>query len=168
MREHGKLSKKLNAASRVNDYSRPVTLILTPYNNPYAICDIFDKNKINNICVNGEFPGFTTFVNSQKILKFSTDVTLPIEKRHVSGIIIIDENAEKALIHDKRSLLSVGIVKVEGDFESKSVVSVLNKDSNEIGRGVVNYGSGEIKNEIEAKNPKKSIEIINRSKMRLK
>ena len=159
------LSQKLNAASRVNDYNRPITSILTAYNNPYTICDIFDRNKINNICLSGDFPTFTTFVNSQKILKFSTDVTLPIDERHISGIIIIDGNAEKALIQDKRSLLSVGIVKVDGDFESKSVVSVLNKDSIEIGRGVVNYNSEEIRNEINAKN---SIEIINRSKMRLK
>jgi glutamate 5-kinase len=159
------LSKKLNAAAHVNSYSRPIPLILTSFNKPYTISNMFDKNTIDNIVQKGEFPRFTLFINSRKILKFSTDTSLPIEDRHISGAIIIDDNAEKALIHDKKSLLSVGIIKVQGDFESKSVVAILNKKLEDIGRGVVNYNNFEIQQVIKEGN---TLVIISRDKMRLK
>jgi len=166
------LAKKLNAASYVNAYNRPMPMILTSYNNPYTICGIFDKNAIDDICKKGAYPTFTIFINSKKILKFSTDVSLPIEARHASGAVIIDDNAEKALVYDKRSLLSVGIVKVAGDFESRSVVVILNNNSDEIGRGVVNLSSAEIRNEILARSAVNSVKskdsvVIGRDKMRL-
>jgi len=152
------LSKKLNAARHVNAHDKSIPMILMPYDNPYAICNIFNKDVIDGICSNGEYPKFTIFINS-------LHVSLPIEKRHVSGKIIIDDNAEKSLRDGNNSLLAVGIVKVEGDFESKSVVSILNQQCIEVGRGVVDRNSQEIKNAMcqEISKP-----IIDRKKMRIK
>jgi len=147
------LAKKLNAAKHVNAHSKPIPFVLTSYNTPYTICNIFEHKTSDGICQKGEYPNFTLFTNSR-------NPSLPIEVRHVMGQVVIDSNAEKALINDKRSLLSVGVIKVEGDFEAKSVVAILNKDFLEIGRGVINYSSIEINSGIDA-------EVINRSKMRL-
>lgn len=147
------LAKKLNAAKFVNAHSKPIPFVLTSYNTPYTICSIFDKKTAEGICQKGLYPNFTLFTNSR-------NPSLPIEVRHVVGQVIIDGNAEKALINDKRSLLSVGIVRVEGDFEAKSVVAILNENLVEIGRGVVNFSSEEI-------DRGKDSEVINRSKMRL-
>jgi glutamate 5-kinase len=156
------LAKKLNAAKHVNAHSKSIPFILMPYNQPYAIYNIFDRSEIDGICVGGEYPGFTIFINS-------LDVSLPVEKRHMSGKIIIDDNAEKSLLNirgeNNSSLLSVGIVAVEGDFDSKAVVAIHNQNSVEIGRGVVNLSSQDIAEAITNKN---SLIVINRRKMRIK
>ena len=159
------LAKKLNAAKHVNAHNKPIPLVLTSYNNPYTICNIFDKNTITGICQNGNYPAFTLFTNSR-------NPSLPIEARHIVGSVTIDGNAEKALVNDKRSLLQVGVVSVEGDFEAKSVVAILNKNSEEIGKGIVEYGSSEIRREIETRNSADSAKtkdsvVVSRSKMRL-
>jgi len=156
------LANKLNAARHVNAHDKSIPMILMPYDTPYAISNVFDKNVIDGICVNGEYPKFTLFINS-------LDVSLPIEKRNVCGKIIIDDNAEKSLRDikgkDNSSLLSVGIVRVEGDFESKSVVLIMNQQNMEVGRGVVNLSSWDI---INAKYEGISETVINRKKMRIK
>jgi glutamate 5-kinase len=68
-------------------------------------------------------------------IAFSTDI---------SGKIVVDEGAEKALIIEQCSLLASGIRKVEGCFTEGSVVSIHNDCGKELGRGVINYSSTEI------------------------
>ena len=45
---------------------------------------------------------------------------------HVSGMIEIDEGAEKAIVQNGKSLLPVGVTKVVGDFNAMDVVVVRN------------------------------------------
>ena len=52
------------------------------------------------------------------------------------GKIIVDEGAKKALL-DNKSLLSVGVTNVTGDFASGDTVSVLDSQKNEFARGKV-------------------------------
>ncbi|MCX5709013.1 MAG: glutamate 5-kinase [Candidatus Omnitrophica bacterium] len=56
------------------------------------------------------------------------------------GKIIVDDGAKKALLNCK-SLLSVGITGVEGNFEDGSVVSVMDKSGCEFARGKVSVSS---------------------------
>ncbi|MCL2061535.1 MAG: hypothetical protein FWH03_02815 [Firmicutes bacterium] len=177
--EHRKaaLSKKLSAAARVNEKAIP--LLLTAYTNPYTVCDIFDKAVASGI-ENGAFPEYTLFINSKRTRLSAASETAdegkktspPIDERQIEGRVFVDANAEKALTEGKKSLLSVGIVKVEGEFGSKAAVEILNQKSVLIGRGVVNCGSAEIKNDIKQRKAKKSVkaenfEVINRTKMRI-
>lgn len=60
------------------------------------------------------------------------------------GKIIIDKGAEKALIEDHKSLLSTGIVAVEGPFDESEVVSIINEDGVDIANGITYYSSEEI------------------------
>ena len=148
------LTTKLNAAKNVNARNKSMPLILTPYNTPYTIRNLFDRVSIEKICVNGEYPTFTIFINSQK-------VELPFEKQPILGAVIIDENAENRLINTSHNLLSVGIIDVSGDFAAKSVVAILNKDSIEIGRGISRLSSSDIRN----KTKQKGETVITRQKM---
>lgn len=59
------------------------------------------------------------------------------------GKIIVDDGAKKALIN-KKSLLSVGVVGLEGDFESGDIVSVLDLQKREIARGKVGLSASEL------------------------
>ena len=56
------------------------------------------------------------------------------------GKIIVDEGAKNALLN-KKSLLSVGIVACEGNFEAGDVVSVFDKQSQEFARGKISVSS---------------------------
>jgi glutamate 5-kinase len=64
------------------------------------------------------------------------------------GRVLVDEGAAKALLADGKSLLPVGVVAIEGDFEAGAMVSVLVADGDErreIARGLTNYGSADLR-----------------------
>jgi glutamate 5-kinase len=53
------------------------------------------------------------------------------------GRIVVDDGAAQAMLRDGRSLLPVGIRRVDGEFEAGEVVQVCRADGAEIGRGLV-------------------------------
>ncbi|MGE5398384.1 MAG: glutamate 5-kinase [Chitinophagales bacterium] len=61
------------------------------------------------------------------------------------GIITIDRGAVEALVKKGRSLLASGITSVEHEFERGTIVSVYALEGHEIGRGMTNYSSNEIR-----------------------
>jgi glutamate 5-kinase len=75
------------------------------------------------------------------------------------GRIIIDDGAKKALLNNK-SLLSVGIIGTENNFDCGCVVSVMDKCGNEFARGMVSFSSKKIE-EVKGKHFDK--EIIHRN-----
>ena len=60
-----------------------------------------------------------------------------------AGRLTVDEGAERALRERGTSLLPVGIVDVEGDFEAGDAVEV-RCDGRAVGKGIVNYSAGEL------------------------
>jgi len=61
------------------------------------------------------------------------------------GALIIDDGAAEALLHKGRSLLPSGIVGVEGNFLPGDSVLCLDTAGKTIARGLVSYGSSEVK-----------------------
>ncbi|HEY8353631.1 MAG TPA: glutamate 5-kinase [Methylophilaceae bacterium] len=61
----------------------------------------------------------------------------------VAGKVRLDAGASKALLHDGKSLLPIGVIGVEGRFDRGDVVSCLDEGGREIARGLVNYNAGE-------------------------
>ena len=61
------------------------------------------------------------------------------------GTLVVDPGAARALALQGRSLLPVGITRVEGRFGAGDLVAVRNPEGREIGRGLANYGSEEIR-----------------------
>lgn len=60
----------------------------------------------------------------------------------LAGRLILDSGAVDALKSGK-SLLPIGVVTVEGEFERGAAVACIGQDGQEIARGLSNYGSGE-------------------------
>jgi len=62
------------------------------------------------------------------------------------GRLTVDAGAERALRERGTSLLPVGVVEVEGDFEAGDAVSVCAPENGRpIGKGIVNYSAGELR-----------------------
>jgi len=59
----------------------------------------------------------------------------------VRGKLWLDRGAVEALIQDGKSLLSIGVGAIEGDFERGELVSCLDRQGHEIARGLVNYSA---------------------------
>jgi glutamate 5-kinase len=59
----------------------------------------------------------------------------------LAGRVRLDAGAVRALVQEGKSLLPIGVLGVEGDFERGEVVGCLGPDGTEIARGLVNYGA---------------------------
>ena len=57
------------------------------------------------------------------------------------GRLVLDSGAVRALAEQGRSLLPIGVVEVQGEFERGDVVACLDALGHEIARGLVNYNS---------------------------
>ncbi|MBI4985116.1 MAG: glutamate 5-kinase [Rhodocyclales bacterium] len=60
----------------------------------------------------------------------------------LAGSLVLDAGAVNAL-HDGRSLLPIGVVHIEGEFERGAAVACRSADGSEVARGLVNYSSSE-------------------------
>ena len=57
------------------------------------------------------------------------------------GEIVVDSGAQRAVVHDGRSLLPAGITKIQGVFERGDLVGLVNPHQEVFARGLVNYDS---------------------------
>lgn len=61
----------------------------------------------------------------------------------VRGTLHLDEGAARVLREQGRSLLPVGVVRVDGDFAHGDLVALVDPDGAEIGRGLCNYSAAD-------------------------
>jgi len=61
----------------------------------------------------------------------------------LAGRLTLDAGAVRALVRDGKSLLSIGVVAVTGEFERGEVVGCVDDAGREIARGLVNYSAQE-------------------------
>ena len=64
---------------------------------------------------------------------------------------MVDGGAQQAILKGKASLLTSGIVRVEGHFAPMDVVSILDHDGREFARGIANYASAQAQEEVAGK-----------------
>jgi len=82
----------------------------------------------------------TTFLSENRIggkrrwIKYSANLC---------GKLIINPGAQKAILEKKASLLSSGVVSVQGQFKALDVISIVDHHGREFARGIVNYPSHE-------------------------
>ena len=62
---------------------------------------------------------------------------------HVRGRLTLDAGACRVLREQGKSLLPVGVIGVEGEFERGELVSCVDETGREVARGLVNYGAKE-------------------------
>ncbi len=61
------------------------------------------------------------------------------------GRVAVDEGAARALREGGRSLLPVGVREVSGEFHRGDVVAIVDPAGRELGRGLANYASSEVR-----------------------
>ncbi|MDE2118735.1 MAG: glutamate 5-kinase [Betaproteobacteria bacterium] len=76
----------------------------------------------------------------------------------VSGKVVLDAGAVRALCSEGKSLLPIGVTGVIGEFERGAVVAILNENSQDIARGLINYSATEARRI--ARRPSHEIEAI--------
>jgi glutamate 5-kinase len=89
------------------------------------------------------------------------------------GRLIVDAGAARALTRQGRSLLPSGVTAVDGEFATGDVVAVVDGESREFARGLVNFDAGELRRirgaktqEIESRLGYKSVdEVIHRDNL---
>jgi glutamate 5-kinase len=59
------------------------------------------------------------------------------------GKLTLDAGAVKVIKQDGKSLLPIGVIAVEGNFERGEVVACCDADGVELARGLVNYSAAE-------------------------
>jgi len=62
----------------------------------------------------------------------------------VRGRVLVDAGAARALRHGGTSLLPVGVVEIDGEFDAGDAVEVIH-DGLEVGRGISNYSAAELR-----------------------
>ncbi len=67
-----------------------------------------------------------------------------IAGRRARGAVVIDRGAEKALVAKKRSLLAVGVRRIDGTFGKGDVISIVNEAGEVLAQGIVNYNSSQL------------------------
>ncbi|MCX7956829.1 MAG: glutamate 5-kinase [Endomicrobia bacterium] len=105
-----------------------------------VIANGFKKNVIVDI-INGKKMG-TKFYPKRKNIDAKEKWIAFVKKS--KGKIFIDDGATTALINKHKSLLPVGVKKVEGVFSKGDVVSICKEDGEEIARGIVNYSHSDV------------------------
>ena len=81
-------------------------------------------------------PQAKTFTPKKRWIGFSAQT---------AGTLTVDDGAAKAMCMDGRSLLAIGIKDVGGDFGKGDIVSIVNQQSVEIARGLINYNANQVK-----------------------
>jgi glutamate 5-kinase len=76
----------------------------------------------------------------------------------LAGRLTLDAGAVRALVRDGKSLLPIGVVRVDGNFERGEIVGCFDPDGREIARGLVNYSAQEAARI--ARKPSSGIEAI--------
>jgi glutamate 5-kinase len=61
----------------------------------------------------------------------------------LAGRLALDDGAVRAVVHEGKSLLPIGVFRVEGEFDRGEVVGCFDRAGREIARGLVNYTSQE-------------------------
>jgi glutamate 5-kinase len=59
------------------------------------------------------------------------------------GSVVVDAGAQRKLCDEGKSLLPVGVLKVQGEFVRGDVIAVFNDQGLEVARGLANYASAE-------------------------
>lgn len=143
----GGMATKLEAA-KIAALSGVGTLILSPKSIQalHEMAEITERIKPSKESqateLNPEWP-IGTFVQPNE--------TLNAKRRWIGlasgfdGVLTINEGAKQALIQKNASLLPVGIIGIQGEFQAKTVVQLQDEQGTELGRGLVQFSSEDIR-----------------------
>jgi glutamate 5-kinase len=76
----------------------------------------------------------------------------------LAGKLALDAGAVRALVREGKSLLAIGVVRCDGQFDRGEVVACCDPDGREVARGLVNYSAAETQRIL--RKPSSEIEAI--------
>jgi glutamate 5-kinase len=98
-------------------------------NEPSGLKDLFAGEKVGTVFAPG-----TRMKGKRRWIAFAASV---------SGRVVVDSGAHRAITAKKASLLSSGVVRVEKQFGALDVVSIVDLEGREFARGIANCASAE-------------------------
>ena len=101
--------------------------------------------------------GIGTFLEAQALSLAARKQWLA-DHLQVSGKVVLDAGAVRALCSEGKSLLPIGVSEIVGEFERGAVVAILSGDGQDIARGLINYSATEARRI--ARHPSHEIEAI--------
>ncbi len=125
----GGMLSKIQAARKVT--SAGIPMIVARGNTPNVLLRLFD----------GEDQGTYFVPRKEKMASRKCWIAYTLVPK---GSLVIDDGAVSALRQNGKSLLPIGVVSVEGEFEEGAAVSFKTTDNKIIGTGLVNYRSFDI------------------------
>jgi glutamate 5-kinase len=129
----GGMSSKLQSARMAADLG--IKVVIANGNDNNVIPAIIDGEDIGTLIVSEKKSNLSKINRRKRWIAFF---------HRTSGVIIVDEGAEKAVVKQNYSLLAIGIKKIEGNFIKGSLVKVKNHDGKAIAKGLVSFSSDEI------------------------
>lgn len=125
----GGMASKLEAAQAANSLGHP--MIIAAGRDDQVLDKIFSEQPVGTLFL----PPAKTVRGRRRWISSAA---------RVAGSLILDAGAVAAVRNQGSSLLAIGITQVNGAFQRGSVVSLLDQDGQEIGRGLCNYPSTEV------------------------
>ncbi|MCD4721935.1 MAG: glutamate 5-kinase [Desulfobacula sp.] len=125
----GGMLSKIQAARKVT--SAGIPMIVARGDTPNMLLHLFD----------GEAHGTYFVPKKEKMASRKCWIAYTLAPK---GSIVIDDGAVRAVRQNGKSLLPIGVVSVEGDFEEGAAVSFKTLTNEIIGTGLVNYRSFDI------------------------
>jgi glutamate 5-kinase len=80
-----------------------------------------------------------------------------VDHLQLRGAVVVDDGAVQKLRDEGKSLLPIGVVEVQGDFQRGDVIAVRGAGGKELARGLANYSSTETR--LIARKPSTQIEV---------
>ena len=126
----GGMASKLHAAREAARYG--AAMVIASSGQPNVLLDILDGQDVGTLF----WPAKDPLRGKKRWLASST---------MVGGTLVVDLGAHRALTVKGSSLLTVGISRVEGEFRTGDIVGVTTSDGIDIGRGLSNLPSTELR-----------------------
>jgi glutamate 5-kinase len=157
----GLFDKDKNVVRMVDEITPQIKALACPTNKKTCVGGMITKIEAAKIAMDSGIPCVIANGRRQDIILsvinepekygtlFSPKKGLAARERWIAfgtkpkGKILVDDGAKRALIN-KKSLLSVGIVSLEGNFDMGDIVSVRDKQNNEFARGKVGLSSKQL------------------------
>ena len=144
----GGMASKLHAAREAARYG--AAMVIASSSHPNVLSEILQGLPVGTLF----WPAKDPLRGKKRWLASST---------MVAGQLRVDAGACRALVVKGSSLLSVGLISVEGEFRRGDVVAVLSEDGQEIGRGLVDHSSTELRAAVAERTP--SYVVIHRNNL---
>ncbi|HAZ28506.1 MAG TPA: glutamate 5-kinase [Candidatus Magasanikbacteria bacterium] len=127
-RGRGGMASKCRIAKRVSHLG--IQTHIANGQTPHILLDI----------IHGKNPG-TVFLEEERISMIKKWIAT--SERDVRGSIVVNNGAKEAIFQTEaaRSILPVGIVRIDGSFEKGDILEILDEKGERLGLGVAQYGA---------------------------